>query len=1241
MLDTQRRQSERHDINLTSSMSVDGAHFVECMIRDISKGGLFIDVPHNGVGALSLQQQLLLHFSVDLDQDERDFSLDVKIAHIDGKGFGFGVAFSGNADLFFKALSKSSQPKNNVSSEKSLTLQKLDTEFSSLSQEVFPLIMDGFFKKAENTIEQAVKTSEDYHTHVTLLDTFTNLKINKIKILNSFCNSNLQDIQLKPSSILEQSSKKVSDESILSLVEKDDFEDWLNLLPIIRNLEGVFQPQLTASQEKIAFILRLEADQVANPFSPKYLCERFRDILSKIEDSEQGKNWLYDIYGDILSEHLPPTYKKLDSILFKYQKQETAERKKKKLSIKSGFPEEKLSSSAALPSQPTLSPQVVENSHLGSSQLSSNHPDNKEILNIASHLIHLTQGQSVQPSNDIVENIEAYSGDEICSALSFLQQNIIDNKSHKQVNYQKFQSKLRQALSHFSPAQKHLSVVDKKSLDICDRLIRTLFNDTLLSEQAQSYLQQIYIPILVQAIKNPSLLESGSHPVRDIINHLSKLDLALKDPKVVKDIDIKKLLDLEIKKISHNSINNLAVFHSVEKKLRDLVLAVEKSISLNVKRVNDVYEGKQKLQEAQQFVQNDINQQLGRKKIPKIVITLLEAGWQHLLVIAQLNADKKGYQTHFLTINNLIAWLTRKKPISKELAISTLEFIDKELQPVNSNRLLHSIIQSELQDLLLDDNVGLTVMEMASIDIEKNQPESTFVNNLINEVESLNVGEWLSFSSEQEDESLKLAWINKDYDLFVFVNRGGLKKLELKSEELANKFKRGEASRIESLDTPIMDRATHLMMQNLHEKLIFNATHDPVTQLLNQKEFIKQLRQELTRLNNAKYLLCHIEIQDFRSITNACGIAGIEALLKQLSSLLKQRVKEGDLCALINDRTFSVLLKNCSAQVAKELHTKFINSEFKWQDKNFAVAVSMGIVPLFSDINYEINRILQNVDSANLSALNAGRSIIRVYKEDDASLQSQFDEREWVGRINQVLAEDRLFLRCQKIVAINHEADRPAHYEILLGIKDNKGNTILPGNFIPAVERCQRMSEVDRWVVLSVFDWIRNNQQAFASLDGFSINLSGESISSEDFLKFLNHTLSTCDIPLEKITFEITETVAANNFQFVQKFIKEIKLFKCKFSLDDFGSGYSSFSYLKRLKVDYLKIDGIFVKDILNSSTDAAIVSSMNEIAHFLRLETTAEYVENNEIHDLLKEIGVDYAQGWGIEKPKLLTDLS
>jgi EAL domain-containing protein (putative c-di-GMP-specific phosphodiesterase class I) len=184
------------------------------------------------------------------------------------------------------------------------------------------------------------------------------------------------------------------------------------------------------------------------------------------------------------------------------------------------------------------------------------------------------------------------------------------------------------------------------------------------------------------------------------------------------------------------------------------------------------------------------------------------------------------------------------------------------------------------------------------------------------------------------------------------------------------------------------------------------------------------------------------------------------------------------------------------------------------------------------------------------------------------------------------------------------------------------------------------MPEIDQWIIRHVFEWIEQNRNYFDQMDGFSINLSGQSINTETFLEFLKELLTTSNVPTQKLTFEITETVAADSLVYVKKFIKQIKHFGCKFSLDDFGSGYSSYSYLKNLNVDYLKIDGAFVKDIANNKADLAIVKSMNEIAHSLGMETIAEYVENNEIRDILREIGVDYVQGYGIQKPILLTEL-
>jgi EAL domain-containing protein (putative c-di-GMP-specific phosphodiesterase class I) len=307
--------------------------------------------------------------------------------------------------------------------------------------------------------------------------------------------------------------------------------------------------------------------------------------------------------------------------------------------------------------------------------------------------------------------------------------------------------------------------------------------------------------------------------------------------------------------------------------------------------------------------------------------------------------------------------------------------------------------------------------------------------------------------------------------------------------------------------------------------------------------------------------------------------------------------------------------------------------------KSFAIGVSIGLVP-FESTCYDVHQLLQQADSASISAERSSQDHILMFTNDDENLKHQNKLYEWIGLIDDIFSQNRLFIRCQMIAPIEQENHYHHHYEILLGVKDEAGNIIPPDHFIPAVERCKRMPEIDQWIIENVFGWIEKNRAFFDKMDGFSINLSGQSINSENFLEFLKALLDSSNVPPDKLTFEITETVAAENLAFTKKFIKTIKQFGCKFSLDDFGSGYSSYSYLKNLKVDYLKIDGAFVKDIVNNKADIAIVKSINEIAHSLGLETIAEYVENDEIREILKEIGVDYCQGYGIQKPIYLTDL-
>ena len=324
MLTTQRRQFTRYDINLATTMSMDGASFVQCLIRDVCAGGLFIALqPYKGIDALSIQQQILVHFSMKLNHDDRNFSLHVKIVHIDSNGI--GVAFNGDSEFFFNALAKEAQT-NSVEVDKpilpnSLSKQKrLEANLTSLSKEVLPLIIDNFFKHAEQEIQQVTKVADNYHSQVTLLDTFTNIKISKNRLFEDFNNLSYQINLLAPSLVIDQFSVAPK-KSQLSLVEKNDFEDWLNLLPIIRNLETLFESRLNVIHQQMAFILETDKDKVVNPFSPKKLCENFRDTLSKFEKNERGKKWLYSLYGEILTKQLPAIYNKIDTIFHNYKEQ--------------------------------------------------------------------------------------------------------------------------------------------------------------------------------------------------------------------------------------------------------------------------------------------------------------------------------------------------------------------------------------------------------------------------------------------------------------------------------------------------------------------------------------------------------------------------------------------------------------------------------------------------------------------------------------------------------------------------------------------------------------------------------------------------------------------------------------------------------------------------------------------------------------------------------------------------------
>ncbi len=452
-------------------------------------------------------------------------------------------------------------------------------------------------------------------------------------------------------------------------------------------------------------------------------------------------------------------------------------------------------------------------------------------------------------------------------------------------------------------------------------------------------------------------------------------------------------------------------------------------------------------------------------------------------------------------------------------------------------------------------------------------------------------------------------------------------------------------------------------------QLTWQATHDPLTQLVNRREFEYQLEHALhSALGYAQeHVMLYLDLDRFKIVNDTAGHVAGDELLRQVSQLFKSNIRKTDIVARLGGDEFAVLLYNCPPEqgldVAKLLLQSIQKFRFGWQDKTFSIGVSIGLV-VINPKTASTSAVLSAADLACYAAKNKGRNRVQVYRSGDRDLIKQHGETQWVVQINQALEENRLRLYSQPIVHLLNPSAIGTHCEILLRLQLANGQLVSPMAFIPAAERYNLMQAIDRWVIRTLFSNLSqfftanllvqnpeaesdrivlpagvpqsNLQSSFGKYPSlYSINLSGDSINEEKLIEFIQEQFSIHQIPPQIICFEITETVAISNLSKAASLIWKLKELGCKFALDDFGSGMSSFAYLKSLPVDYIKIDGNFIKNITDNPIDIAMVEAITKIAHVMGIKTIAEYVESQAVMDKIKELGVDYAQGYFLGKPQ------
>jgi diguanylate cyclase (GGDEF)-like protein len=430
-----------------------------------------------------------------------------------------------------------------------------------------------------------------------------------------------------------------------------------------------------------------------------------------------------------------------------------------------------------------------------------------------------------------------------------------------------------------------------------------------------------------------------------------------------------------------------------------------------------------------------------------------------------------------------------------------------------------------------------------------------------------------------------------------------------------------------------------------NRQISYHASHDTLTGLANRHELECRIQEAVhtARHDGVEHALLYMDLDQFKLVNDTCGHVAGDELLRQLTRLLKQRQRRTDTFGRLGGDEFALLLENCplkkATQIAEILRQNVESFRFSWEGKTFTVSASIGVVPI-SDGEKSLEHILCTADTACYMAKQSGRNRVHVAGHNDRDIANHRCEVEFANKIRESLQQDRFELHCQRIVPTQASAHAAQHIEILLRMRDKHGGLIPPGAFIPAAERYNLMPAIDRWVVEHAVSWLAG-QPRRRELPTLMINLSGQSLCNDKFLRFVLASLENSNVPAHKLCFEITETSAVANLARAREFIDSLKRLGCSFALDDFGSGFSSFSYLKSLPVDYLKIDGAFVREMVENPIDFAMVKAINEIGQALQKRTIAEFVENKAILDKLKSLGVDFAQGYGIARPEPLDSLA
>lgn len=1104
-------------------------------------------------------------------------------------------------------------------------------------------------------------------------------------------------------------SLKTASLSALSLVSKDEFEDWLTANVAVKYLEA----ELGYENNEVAMILsklqNTRYDTKNCPFSPNILLRSIKSSIDTLEIPTAPQALIYKLYSRQLVQPLKDLY----NSIIQFAQKEGVNYKPKPVSSghaesKKEFLDQVEHSASETLQDPTESMSASGHNHASDSGMNkaqqaggpaavSQSPQHDQRISQTARaqtahesgrlyekprvnmLGQVSESKSQQINRrESVQTLETlsrlntqvsrggtvnakpehYQSEYLLSAISQLQQAHIQSDNLGEL---KLRAWLENGLHDCPEVECKIGNKESELIDVTDRFFEVIVEKVGISGLLKKWLEKLKVTILKVVLRDKSFFSDVTHPARQMLNKLAKL--ASSDRADHKRLE--RVLDRIIDRVVVEYDTDEKAIKRILVELDQLLERQAQAQKRNSERIARAYEGKQKVADARYKVVQDINQLLAGQSVPVVLLELLDkAGWrEHLALISVRDGHESAqYDEVFKVVELLLNWLGGVSDEAERWALelemeleapSLLSLIRKELSV--SGLIGHENIIKHLEDCLFDDAETLMVKvdhyewpyDKSEKEIEALRPDQEQDGQSgywHKRILSMKVGDWLEIKDEKgRPRVMRLAWAGRASFRFVFVDSQGMKDEDVALKDMVQLFKDNRASFVDHEDVPLVDQGLHQMVQTVYEELASQSSCDVLTGLLNRQAFERGLQQSISGAlsKQTPVSLLYIDLDKF-SLTNASyGHHAGDALLKHVAQLIRGQGNEDTFCGRLGGNEFGMILNNCAndqaLEIARLICASVEKSPYTWEQHQISSSVSIGLAHFDSETDSS-DSLMRKAGLACETAKNNGRNRVVVYEEKDDDLKKRQEMLQWVNFLDGDL-DELLTLRCQEIRPIDLHGKQKPHYEVLLGVKQN-GQVLPPGLLIEAAEHFNRMAKVDRWVIHNVLQWIEANQAIAVKSGGFSINLSGNSLNDDHFLEFLLGQFAVSTVAPEMICFEITETAAITNLSDATEFIRVLKKTGCKFALDDFGAGLSSYAYIQKLPVDYIKIDGIFIRNIATNAHDQALVKSINELAHFMGMKTVAEFVESHEILNVLREIGVDHSQGFGIKKPTLLDEL-